>query len=136
MVFIWFINYNLFFLWANYNLFFLWAFQVDKERLVRKQSLHVLKAALQISEEIQLHYDVSEKKKSQEKNSVPRAITKRDVWADKEAKSLGVGKICYFDSFLNNYQQWEAFVLLYEMFFWGQFDVFLRFKFWFKNLYK
>ena len=43
------------------------------------------------------------------------------VWADKEAKSLGVGKICYFDSFLNNYQQWEAFVLLYEMFFWGQF---------------
>jgi hypothetical protein len=38
------------------------------------------------------------------------------MWADKEAKSLGVWEPCNSaDSPLNSQQQWEAFILLYEM---------------------
>ncbi|KAJ4843995.1 hypothetical protein Tsubulata_036713, partial [Turnera subulata] len=38
------------------------------------------------------------------------------MWADKEAKSLGVGNLCdSFGSPLCSQQQWEAFILLYEM---------------------
>ena len=43
-------------------------------------------------------------------------MTKRGRWADKEAKSLGVGKICQsVDLFLTSQQRWLAFILLYEM---------------------
>lgn len=88
--------------------------QVDKEGLVRKQSLHILKTALHINgggqsslvSEITTH----------EKRLVPHGMTKRELWADKEAKSLGVGRICNSaESNFNNQQRWEAFVLLYEM---------------------
>lgn len=91
------------------------ACQGDEERLVRKQSLHILKTVLQINGGSQCYSGVSEKK-SQEKNSVPHGMTKREMWADKEAKSLGVGKLCNSVDFpLNVQQQWEAFLLLYEM---------------------
>lgn len=87
---------------------------VDKESLVRKQSLHILKIALCINGAVQSS-GVSEDI-SPENNSMPHGMTKRELWADKEAKSLGVGKICsQVESSLDSQQKWEAFVLLYEM---------------------
>ncbi|KAK9203377.1 hypothetical protein WN943_013631 [Citrus x changshan-huyou] len=89
---------------------------VDEEGLVRKQSLHILKAVLQIRGENQGHSGVSDMR-SQGKNSTARGMTKRDLWAVKEAKSLGVGKLCYSTDLAlkQGQQQWEAFILLYEM---------------------
>ncbi|KAL1136567.1 hypothetical protein V6Z11_A12G247800 [Gossypium hirsutum] len=88
---------------------------VDEEGLVRKQSLHILKTLLCMDSGNQHHSDISEKK-AQGKHSVPHGVTKRELWAYKEAKSLGVGKICNaVDSGMNSQQQWEAFVLLFEM---------------------
>lgn len=93
---------------------------VDEEGLVRKQSLHILKAVLQIRGENQGetpgHPGVSDMR-SQGKNSTARGMTKRDLWAVKEAKSLGVGKLCYSTDLAlkQGQQQWEAFILLYEM---------------------
>lgn len=82
---------------------------------MRKQSLHILKTVLQISGKSQACSGGSERK-SQEKHSNPRGMTKRELWAAKEAKSLGVGKLCNsVDSGLKGRQQWEAFILLYEM---------------------
>ncbi|XP_059657675.1 uncharacterized protein LOC132304137 isoform X2 [Cornus florida] len=87
---------------------------VDKEGLVRKHSLHILKMALHINEGSQCYNGVSETISSG-KDSAP-LITKREMWADKEAKSLGVGKICHSaESSLNSQQKWGAFLLLYEM---------------------
>lgn len=89
--------------------------QVDEEGLVRKQSLHILKTLLCMGSGNQHHSDISEKK-TQGKHSVPHGVTKRELWAYKEAKSLGVGKLCNsIDSGMNSLQQWEAFVLLFEM---------------------
>lgn len=85
-----------------------------------KQSLHILKAVLQIRGENQGetpgHPGVSDMR-SQGKNSTARGMTKRDLWAVKEAKSLGVGKLCYSTDLAlkQGQQQWEAFILLYEM---------------------
>lgn len=83
---------------------------------MRKQSLHILKAVLQIRGENQGHSGVSDMR-SQGKNSTARGMTKRDLWAVKEAKSLGVGKLCYSTDLAlkHGQQQWEAFILLYEM---------------------
>lgn len=86
--------------------------QVDKEGLVRKQSLQILKNALHINGGSPPSSGVSES----ERKSIPQGMTKRDLWFDKEAKSMGVGKICNSDDlYLNSHQQWEAFILLYEM---------------------
>ncbi|KAF5735116.1 hypothetical protein HS088_TW15G00616 [Tripterygium wilfordii] len=88
---------------------------VDEESLVRKQSLYILKKVLCISGERQSKVGLSERK-MKEKRSNPGGMTKREIWADKEAKSLGVGNFCdSVDSYLNNQQQWEAFILLFEM---------------------
>lgn len=88
---------------------------VDKESLVRKQSLHILKVTVFTSEENQRYSDVTENISS-EKSSVPQNMTKKGRWADKEAKSLGVGKICNSVDFGSDSQQkWDAFFLLYEM---------------------
>ncbi|XP_043812569.1 uncharacterized protein LOC110629722 isoform X3 [Manihot esculenta] len=88
---------------------------VDEESLVRKQSLHILKSIMQTSGESQSDSSVSDKK-SGKKHSVPPGMTKRAMWADKEAKSLGVGQLYNLvDSPLDSQQQWEAFILLYEM---------------------
>lgn len=88
---------------------------VDEDGLVRKQSLHILKTLLCMDSGNQHHSDISEKK-TQGKHSVPHGVTKRELWAYKEAKSLGVGKLCNsVDSGMNSQQQWEAFVLLFEM---------------------
>ncbi|KAJ8763861.1 hypothetical protein K2173_003643 [Erythroxylum novogranatense] len=88
---------------------------VDEERLLRKQSIHLLKATLQLKAGSE-HFTIVAEKKPLETHLIPRGMTRRELWANKEAKSLGVGKLCdYGDSQLNNLQQWEAFILLYEM---------------------
>ncbi|KAI3973692.1 hypothetical protein MKX01_031112 [Papaver californicum] len=86
---------------------------VDKEGFVRKQSLHILKTAVQRSDESQCCTSVSEAALDE---SSANATTKRGQWAEKEAKSLGVGQICKpDDTCLSGQQRWEAFILLYEM---------------------
>ncbi|KAL5815078.1 hypothetical protein ACOSQ3_025873 [Xanthoceras sorbifolium] len=86
---------------------------VDEEGLVRKQSLHILKTVLQINGERQCYNGVLERK-SQEKHSIPLGIAKRELWAAKEARSLGVGILCNSID-VKGQQHWEAFILLYEM---------------------
>ncbi|XP_040986583.1 uncharacterized protein LOC121234635 isoform X3 [Juglans microcarpa x Juglans regia] len=87
---------------------------VDKEGLVRKQSLQMLKNVLPINGGSQPSSGVSDTKLCE--RSIPRGMTKRELWADKEAKSMGIGKINKSaDQNLNSHQQWEAFILLYEM---------------------
>ncbi|XP_039022591.1 uncharacterized protein LOC120155085 isoform X1 [Hibiscus syriacus] len=88
---------------------------VDDESLVRKQTLHILKKLLCMSSGNQQHFDILEKR-TQGKHSVPHGVTKRELWAYNEAKSLGVGEVCSStDSGLNSRQQWEAFILLFDM---------------------
>ncbi|XP_020231256.1 uncharacterized protein LOC109811829 isoform X1 [Cajanus cajan] len=88
---------------------------VDKESLVRKQSLHILKMALNIQGGKDSISSIS-KRNTKEKHSVPHGVTKREKWAYKEAKSLGVGNLPMIDDLINNSQRyWDAFVLLYEM---------------------
>ncbi|XP_019190926.1 PREDICTED: uncharacterized protein LOC109185383 isoform X1 [Ipomoea nil] len=86
---------------------------VNKESFVRKQSLHTLKRTISLSVENQFHSSVDV---LDERNSVPHGLTKRERWAENEAKSLGVGRICnsIVDS-SSSTQKWEAFFLLYEM---------------------
>ncbi|KAL2573579.1 hypothetical protein AAZV13_17G136200 [Glycine max] len=88
---------------------------VDKESLVRKQSLHILKMVLNIQGGTNSISSIS-KGNTNEKCSVPHGVTKREKWAYKEAKSLGVGNLPMIDELVINSQQyWGAFVLLYEM---------------------
>ena len=55
-------------------------------------------------------------KKSRQRGSIARGMTKRDLWAEEEAKSLGVGQTSLSaDKHLSELQKWEAFILLYEM---------------------
>ena len=82
---------------------------------MRKQSLYILKTMLQIKEKDQCHSGVLEVV-SNGKGSEAHGLTKRGRWADKEAKSLGVGKILSsVQPSLNNQRKWGAFFLLYEM---------------------
>ncbi|XP_020203645.1 uncharacterized protein LOC109789160 isoform X2 [Cajanus cajan] len=88
---------------------------VDKESLVRKQSLHIFKMALNIQGGKDSISSIS-KRNTKEKHSLPHGVTKREKWAYKEAKSLGVGNLPIIDDLINNSQRyWDAFVLLYEM---------------------
>ncbi|XP_021765778.1 uncharacterized protein LOC110730295 isoform X2 [Chenopodium quinoa] len=88
---------------------------VEKEGLIRKQSLYILKRVMLINDGEQLNPVVTEKK-SRHRAPVPHGMTKRDVWAEEEAKSLGIGQICLSaDEYLSEKQKWEAFILLYEM---------------------
>ncbi|CAL5197917.1 unnamed protein product [Lathyrus oleraceus] len=88
---------------------------VDRESLVRKQSLHILKMALNIREGVNSLPSISNSD-TNGKCSVPCGVTRKELWALKEAKSLGVGKLSTLDELIYNSQQyWGAFVLLYEM---------------------
>ncbi|CAL0331179.1 unnamed protein product [Lupinus luteus] len=88
---------------------------VDKESLVRKQSLHILKMTLNLQEGTNSMPSIL-KQETEGKHSVPLGLTKKEQWAYKEAKSLGVGKISTSDDLIfDNKQYWDAFVLLYEM---------------------
>ncbi|CAI9772460.1 unnamed protein product [Fraxinus pennsylvanica] len=88
---------------------------LDKESLVRKQSLYILKTTLNLSGQGQNYSGVPEKV-SDDRSSVSHSMSKRGRWADKEAKSLGVGRICNStESSFTGWQRWEAFVFLYQM---------------------
>ncbi|WOG87063.1 hypothetical protein DCAR_0206283 [Daucus carota subsp. sativus] len=88
---------------------------VDKESLVRKQSLHILKASVLKREKNQHLSGVSENLSSDITSAI-QTMTKKGRWADKEAKSLGVGMVCSSaDSGSDSQQKWDAFFLLYEM---------------------
>lgn len=82
---------------------------------MRKQSLHILKNTLGTNEEDQNCFGGLDKK-SCDKQSDTRSLTKREQWAVKEARSLGVGKECNLpESLPDSRRKWEAFLLLYEM---------------------
>ncbi|KAL6008323.1 hypothetical protein ACLOJK_033832 [Asimina triloba] len=91
--------------------------------LVRKQSLHILKLSLGHNSSrfqsggSQWHHVVSRANGHDDKqSSTTHGMTKREKWAEKEAKSLGVGQMFNAsEPCLNAQQRWEAFVLLYEM---------------------
>ncbi|KAL1371104.1 hypothetical protein HN51_001329 [Arachis hypogaea] len=88
---------------------------VDKENLVRKQSLHILKMALNVQRGANSISKIS-KNNTNVEHSAPHVVTKRERWAYKEAKSLGVGKLLTSDDLIFDSKQfWDAFVLLYEM---------------------
>ncbi|XP_027183076.1 uncharacterized protein LOC113781357 [Coffea eugenioides] len=88
---------------------------VDKETLTRKQSLHVLKSILNLRAE-SCQYPGLSHTITDRKSLDLCGMTKRERWAEEEAKSLGVGKLYNLnDHHLDNRQRWEAFILLYEM---------------------
>lgn len=87
---------------------------MSDDGLVRKQSLHILKTVLCIGgSQFESHFSDS---KTLGNHSVSNGATKRDLWAEKEARSLGVGRVTEVSDLAINFrQQWEAFFLLYEM---------------------
>lgn len=82
---------------------------------MRKQTLYILKTVLHINANGGGHSSgVSET--TRKKHSNPQGMTKREAWAEMEAKSLGVGRVCNpTEPNLSSQQKWKAFVLLYEM---------------------
>ncbi|XP_068650315.1 uncharacterized protein [Aristolochia californica] len=87
---------------------------IDKDALVRKQSLHILKLSLGQRETSQ--NEIVENNVDNKKVQAICGMSKRGKWAEVEARSLGVGQICSSSNLgLNTRQKWEAFVLLYEM---------------------
>ncbi|KAI4369978.1 hypothetical protein MLD38_018367 [Melastoma candidum] len=88
---------------------------VDKDSLLRKQAFHMLKGVIGIAKENQ-EYSAMSGSKSGEKHLNTRTLTKRELWAEKEAQSLGVGRESEFsDSSHINHQMWGAFLLLCQM---------------------
>ncbi|KAI3821527.1 hypothetical protein L1987_09095 [Smallanthus sonchifolius] len=82
---------------------------VDKEHIVRKQSLHILKS-------LAITCETKKKTSVFETQSNSHGLTKRERWANKEAKTLGIENLCDvvdFDSISE--RKWGAFFLLYEM---------------------
>lgn len=89
--------------------------KLDKENIVRKQTLHILKTTLALSNERKSYSDILEEV-SDERGSDSRMTSKRGRWADEEAQSLGVGKLCnQSESSSTGWNRWEAFIFLYEM---------------------
>ncbi|EPS74154.1 hypothetical protein M569_00595, partial [Genlisea aurea] len=83
---------------------------LDKESLVRKQSVHILRKTLNLSKQ-QILNEVSG-----DGCFGPRMMDKKGRWADEEARSLGVGKIFkQSDLNLGGQYRWESFLFLYEM---------------------
>ncbi|KAI4369979.1 hypothetical protein MLD38_018367 [Melastoma candidum] len=62
---------------------------VDKDSLLRKQAFHMLKGVIGIAKENQ-EYSAMSGSKSGEKHLNTRTLTKRELWAEKEAQSLGM----------------------------------------------
>ncbi|KAI7736958.1 hypothetical protein M8C21_026691 [Ambrosia artemisiifolia] len=87
---------------------------VDKEHIVRKQSLHILKSTVFTCETKQKASVVETKLNETKANS--HGLTKRERWANKEAKTLGIENLCdSADSDSISHRKWGAFFLLYEM---------------------
>lgn len=70
---------------------------------------------LGIGEGNQTQDDLSDSK-PRERDQNTHVMTKREIWANKEARSLGVESVKKStENNLNAQQSWEAFTLLYEM---------------------
>ncbi|KAL6648997.1 hypothetical protein ACP70R_013221 [Stipagrostis hirtigluma subsp. patula] len=93
---------------------------VDKDSLVRKQAFYVLKISLSIF--TSSGNDGTQHCSSRSSAAFPAqaksnaAVTKRERWANKEAKSLGVGEMGQSGEPCSSGQdRWKVFLLLYEM---------------------
>ncbi|XP_006650942.1 uncharacterized protein LOC102703022 isoform X1 [Oryza brachyantha] len=93
---------------------------VDKDSLVRKQALYILRISLDIfssSENYggqQCCTGRSATMPSQPNSNT--AMTKRERWAHKEAKSLGIGEMSQSaENCSSGQDRWKVFLLLYEM---------------------
>ncbi|EEC74324.1 hypothetical protein OsI_09608 [Oryza sativa Indica Group] len=93
---------------------------VDKDSLVRKQALYILRISLDIfsSSEDNGAQQCSRRRSAalpaQDKSNT--AMTKRERWAQKEAKSLGIGEMSQSDENCSSGKdRWKVFLLLYEM---------------------
>lgn len=87
----------------------------DAKSLLRKQSLLILKTTLSLSKERKCNTDIVEEV-SQVKVFSSSTTSKKGRWADKEAQSLGVGRVCNSSELISSGSyRWEAFVFLYEM---------------------
>uniref|UniRef100_A0A0E0K7H1 tRNA (guanosine(18)-2'-O)-methyltransferase TARBP1 n=1 Tax=Oryza punctata TaxID=4537 RepID=A0A0E0K7H1_ORYPU len=93
---------------------------VDKDSLVRKQALYILRISLDIfsSSENDGGQQCSRRRSSalpaQDKSNT--AMTRRERWAQKEAKSLGIGEMSQSDENCSSGKdRWKVFLLLYEM---------------------
>ncbi|XP_020081314.1 uncharacterized protein LOC109704964 isoform X3 [Ananas comosus] len=102
---------------------------VDRDGSVRKQALYVIKILLRnCSSSTESDFDQycsgdsklpQDAKRSSAatycRTSSHATMTKRERWADEEAKSLGVGEVCHSDEFCSSsYDRWKVFLLLYE----------------------
>ncbi|XP_064989875.1 uncharacterized protein LOC135627659 isoform X4 [Musa acuminata AAA Group] len=99
---------------------------VDKDAFVRKQALYILKIMLRHYSFLEGQYGgccsgnsvmVVENNKINLSRATPSAsVTKREKWADTEARSLGVGELCHLGyQDLDSHGRWKVFILLYEM---------------------
>ncbi|CAA6657138.1 unnamed protein product [Spirodela intermedia] len=86
---------------------------VDKDTSVRKHSLYILKKLLRDSCNRGLDCTQSSADSDPIAKSLVMAMPPEDIWADKEAKSMGVGEVCGLN--VNGLDKWNAFLLLYEM---------------------
>ncbi|XBH97013.1 hypothetical protein VPH35_087309 [Triticum aestivum] len=92
---------------------------VDKDSSIRKQAFYVLKTSLSI---FSFGNDGSQRCSGRSPAALPgqdksnAAVTKKERWANKEAKSLGVEEIKQSDEQCSSGQdRWKVFLLLYEM---------------------
>lgn len=103
---------------------------VDRDSSVRKMTLYILKSLLSCFSSsllsgnnhcflYSLQPAANAKKAaimSQNRNTSHDGLTKREKWAEKEAKSMGVGEVRHLDGICSNgVERWRVFVLLYEM---------------------
>ncbi|CAL9124432.1 unnamed protein product [Musa textilis] len=100
---------------------------VDKDAFVRKQALYILKIMLRHYSFLESQYGgccsgnsamVVENNKINVSSATPSSVsvTKREKWADTEARSLGVGEVCHLGyQDLDSHGRWKVFILLYEM---------------------
>ncbi|CAL9207649.1 unnamed protein product [Musa hybrid cultivar] len=100
---------------------------VDKDAFVRKQALYILKIMLRHYSFLEGQYGgccsgnsvmVVENNKINLSSATPSSasVTKREKWADTEARSLGVGEVCHLGyQDLDSHGRWKVFILLYEM---------------------
>lgn len=94
--------------------------QVDKDSLVRKQAFYVLTISLSIFTSSSGN-DRSLHSSSRSSAALPQikantGATKRERWANKEAKSLGIREMDQSGEHCSNGQdRWKVFLLLYEM---------------------
>ncbi|XP_002961961.2 uncharacterized protein LOC9630109 isoform X1 [Selaginella moellendorffii] len=82
---------------------------VDGDSLTRKRALHVLKHFLKSVEVLMGNNSTAESVEASRKNG-----SKREQWANEEAKSLGVESWSSEVLLMSECQQWTSFLLLYD----------------------